>query len=217
MFRPAFRVAVLLLFILPVLLSGCGISYTVSVDSLRDDTLAADVKTFVLEPGNEEIRKDDLLFREVCRIVAPAFQAHGYTLVEDRKQADGVARISYWSEAPRQEVRTDYVTRSVPVTVRHGRHSFIDYVYVDEPTLVSYTVYTTRLCIEASTLKGTERQIWRTLYSYSGTRDDFRGMLSNIAPAIPRGLASQTNGTKRLIVEISEDGLVTVTDPEFDR
>ena len=217
MFRPAYRVAVLLLFILPILLSGCGVSYTVSVDSLRDDALAANVKTFVLEPGNEEIHKDDLLFREVCRIVTPAFQAHGYTIVEDRKDADGVARISYWSENPRQEVRTDYVTRSVPVAVNRGRYSFIDYVYVDEPTLVAYTVYTARLCIEASTLKGTERQIWRTLYSYSDTRDDFRGMLANMAPAIPRGLASQTHGMKRLLVEISEDGLVTVTDPELGR
>lgn len=212
MFRAVFRPVTLLFFLLAALLaSGCGIRYTVAVDSLRDSS-APEVKNFVLEPGNAETNGDDLLYKEVCRLVTPAFHAHGYNVVGSRAEADAVAKISYWSEEPRPEVRTNYVTHAVPVAVRHGRHSYIDYAYIDEPVLVSYTVYTTKLCIEAYTLKG-ERQIWRTIYSYSGTRDNFRAMLANIAPAIARGLGSQTNGVQYLRVEISDDGEITVTDP----
>ncbi|WP_298067476.1 hypothetical protein [uncultured Mailhella sp.] len=211
--RPSLRIVPVLLLLLTALLaSGCGVRYSVSVDSLRDAE-APEVKTFVLEPGNSEVSADDLLFREVCSLVTPAFHAHGYRLADNRNEADAVAKISYWSEEPQQHVRTDYVTHAVPIARRHRHHSHIDYAYIDEPVLVAYTVYTAKLCIEASALKGRERQIWRTIYGYTGTRDDFRTMLHNIAPAIARGLGSQTNGVQYLNVEISDDGLITVTDP----
>ncbi len=204
-------VAIFFFLFIAFLSSGCGVRYTVTVDSLRDEN-APSVKSFVLEPGNADTDKEDLLFKEVCGMVSPAFRARGYHLAPSRAEADAVAKISYWSEAPQPVVRTEYVPRAIPVAVRRGRRSRIDYVYVDEPTIVSYTVYTVKLCIEATTLDG-ERPIWRTIYGYSGTRDDFRAMLANIAPTIARGLGSQTTGVRRLRVEISNDGVITVTDP----
>ena len=43
--------------LLGLLLSGCGSYYTVSVDSLRDDELAAEAATCFLEPGNQGVPK----------------------------------------------------------------------------------------------------------------------------------------------------------------
>lgn len=199
--------------LLAVLLSGCGSYYTVSVDSLRDDGLAAGADAYFLEPGDESVSEDDLLFREIARMLEPAFLAQGYRVVSDRSQARGIARISYWEEEPITTLETGTTQRSVPVVVRDKKNrKHVEYVSVDEPTVTTRTIYTAKLLIEtyASKQGGTGKQIWRTSVACSGSAEDFRTLLASMAPVLPRILGTQTYGVRKFEVFVEDSGKISV-------
>ncbi len=199
--------------LLCALLSGCGSYYTVSVDSLRDDGLAAGADAYFLEPGNEGVSEDDLLFREIARTLEPAFLTQGYTVVSDRSQAKGIARISYWEEEPITTLESGTTRRSVPVVVRDKRNkSHVEYVDVEEPTITTRTTYTAKLLIEAYASKrgGTGKQIWRTSVACSGDAGDFRTLFMGMTPVLPRILGTQTYGVRKFEVFVEDGGKVSV-------
>lgn len=204
----------LLLLFAALLLAGCGTTYTVSVDSLRD-TQPPSGNVYSVSPGNEGVSDSDLLFREVVRQVTPAFRARGYVVAENGQRADNAAVISYWMDEPRVHIDTSTVTRSYPVIVGHGKYRHVEYMYVDEPVVNSTTVYSANLLIEAYALnadgsKG--RQIWRTSLRCSGLTEDFRTLLFNMVQVLPKVMGTQSNGLKQYEVFISEDGEIEVTD-----
>ena len=189
--------------LLGLLLSGCGSYYTVSVDSLRDDELAAEAATCFLEPGNQGGSEDDLLFREVARTLEPAFRAQGYTVVSKRAEAQSIARITYWEEEPRTTLETTTIRRTEPVILRDGKKERVEYISVEEPSVSMRTVYTVKLLVEARRCDG--KQIWRTLVSGSGSVGDFRTLLASMVPVLPRTLGTRTNGL-RIFEVCVEDG-----------
>ncbi len=194
-----------------LLLSGCGTYYTVSVDSLRDDA-QPDKGSYFLEPGDEAVRPDDLLFREAAQQIGQALVMQGKRVVDKRSEAQNIARISYWEGTP--ETRVDYGTRttSVPVTTRHHGKYHTEYVYVEEPTVTTYTVYSAGMLIEAYTLaKDKETPLWRTSVRCSGPEDDFRGLLAIMTPVLSSQLGEQTMGTRRFEVFVEDNGKISVS------
>ena len=212
--RPAVFIVRLLLLFSAVLLAGCGTRYNVAVDSLRDTQQPAGT-VYAAQPGNEGVSNTDLLFREVVHQITPSFRAKGYTLVNDMKDTDNLAVITYWMDEPRVHVNTDTVTRSYPVMVGRGRYRHVEYVYVDEPVVTSTTIYTANLLIEAYTLTGDkkqDRQIWRTSLRCSSGNEDFRTLLFSMVQVLPSVMATQSNGLRHYEVFISEDGEIEVKD-----
>ena len=203
----------LLLLFAVLLLSGCGTTYTVSVDSLRD-TQPPSGNVYSVSPGNEGVSESDLLFKEVVRKVAPAFRARGYVIAEQGQQADNAAVISYWMDEPRVHIDTSTVTRSYPVVVGRGRYRHVEYVYVDEPVVNSTTIYSANLLIEAYALtpEGTKgRQIWRTSLRCSGLTEDFRTLLFSMVQVLPKVMGTQSNGLRHYEVFLGDDGEIEVT------
>lgn len=208
-----FIVRLLLLFSV-FLLAGCGTHYNVTVDSLRDMQQPSGT-VYVAQPGNEGISSTDLLFREVVRQITPSFRAKGYSLVDNMKDADNVAVVTYWMDEPRVHISTDTVTRSYPVVVGRGRYRHVEYVYVDEPVVSSRTIYTANLLIEAYSLtqdKKQDRQIWRTSLRCSSGNEDFRTLLFSMVQVLPTVMATQSNGLRHYEVFIGEDGEIEVRD-----
>lgn len=194
--------------LLGLLLSGCGSYYTVSVDSLREDGFAADATACFLEPGNEGVSEDDLLFREVVRTLEPAFLAQGYTVVSRRSEAQSIARITYWEEEPYTTLETETIRRTEPVVLRDGKKERVEYITVEEPTVSTRTVYTMRLLVETRRCDG--KQIWRTFVSCSGSAGGFRTLLASMAPVLPRTLGTRTNGTRTFEVFMEDGGKLSV-------
>lgn len=204
----------LLLLCLALLLTGCGTYYHVSVDSLRDTQQPSGTR-YRLVPGNEDVQESDLLFREVVQQMKPAFQAKGYAVVEKEKEADNIAKVSYWMEEPRVHIDTDTITRSYPVVVGRGKYRHVEYVYVDEPVVTSTTIYSANLLIEAyegSAAQPLGRQIWRTALRCSGGTEDFRTLLFSITRVLPTVLGTDSHGMRRYQVFLGEDGEIEVTD-----
>lgn len=210
--RPAVFIVRLLLLVLVFLLAGCGTHYNVAVDSLRDTNQPSGT-VYVAQPGNEGVHNTDLLFKDVVRQLTPAFRSRGYTLVDDVKNADNSAVITYWMDEPRVHINTDTVTRSYPVVVGYGKHRRVEYMYVDEPVVTSTTIYTANLRIEAYSLtpdKKQERQIWRTALRCSGGTEDFRTLLFSMVQVLPSVMSTQSNGMQYYDVFIGEDGEIEV-------
>lgn len=204
----------LLLLLSAFLLAGCGTYYNVSVDSLRD-TQQPSGNVYVMRPGNEGVSESDLLFREVVRQITPAFRARGYNIVDDIRQADNVAVVSYWMDEPRVHIGTDTITRAQPVVVGYGRYRHIEYVYVDEPVVTSTTIYTANLLVEAYTLtadKKQDRQIWRTSLRCSSGNEDFHTLMFSMAQVLPGVMGTQSNGLRQFEVFLGNDGEIEVTD-----
>ena len=196
------------------LLTGGGTYYNVSVDSLRDAQQPSGTVYF-MQPGNEGVSESDLLFREVVRQITPAFRARGYAVVDDRKNADNVAVVSYWMDEPRVHIDTDTITRTHPVVVGRGRYRHVEYVYVDEPVVTSTTIYTANLLIEAYVLtpdKKQDRQIWRTSLRCSSGNEDFRTLMFSMAQVLPGVMGTQSNGLRQFEVFLGNDGEIEVTD-----
>ena len=203
----------LLLLFSTLLLAGCGSYYHVSVDSLRDVQQPSGTR-YLLVPGNEGVEESDLLFREVVRQMTPAFQSKGYSIVENEKDADNVAKVSYWMEEPRVRIDTSTVTRSYPVVVGRGKYRHVEYVYVDEPVVSSTTVYSANLLIEAyegSSKQPLGRQVWRTALRCSGGTEDFRTLLFSITRVLPSVLGTESRGMQQYQVFLGEDGEIEVT------
>jgi hypothetical protein len=191
--------------------AGCSTSYTVAVDSLCDDTSRSGINYYI-EPGND-VRPDDLFFRDLVALVTPVFNARGWNVVLDKSVAHNVARLSCWQDEPRTETSYSTVTRSYTVEVGRGRHRHIEYVYYEEPVVETRTIFTVHLSIEASALEGKEkkeRQIWRTALRCSTLSPNYRDVVYTMAQVLPQVMASKSGGIQYYEVEYHSDGQVEV-------
>ncbi|WP_294557312.1 hypothetical protein [uncultured Mailhella sp.] len=206
----------LLLLFCFLLLAGCGSHYHVAVDSLIDDRPPSG-SSYVLVPGNEGMKPTDLQFRDIARQLTPAFQSKGYTVVDSDAQNKAV--ISWWMEDPRVYLDTSTVTRAHPVVVGYGRHSYVDYIFVDEPVVTSTTLYSANLLIEAYELDkdGREgRQIWRTALRCTAPDEDFHTLFFSMLQVLPRVIGTRSHGLRRYDVFLGSEGEIEVTDLQND-
>lgn len=195
-----------------LLLAGCGSHYHVAVDSLSDDRPPSGA-SYELVPGNEGMKSTDLQFRDIARQLTPAFRAKGFSVVEEHAQNRAV--VTWWMEEPRVYVDTSTITRAHPVVVGYGRHSYVDYVFVEEPVVTSTTLYSANLLLEAYELDkaGKEsRQIWRTALRCTAPTEDFHTLLFSMLQVLPRVLGTQSHGLKRYDVFLGNEGEIEVTD-----
>lgn len=196
-----------------LLLTGCGVNYTVSVDSLRDAQTSSG-RFYALEPKDAAVDKSDLTFREVIRQISPSFRSRGYTIVDSPKTADNLALVSFWMDEPRVQVNTSMVTRSYPVVVGRGKHQRVEYVYVDEPVVESRTLYTANLLIEAYALdksRQKDRQIWKTHLRCTSGNEDFHTLLFSMVQVLPSVLGTQSGGLSYYNVFLGNNGEIEVT------
>ncbi|MBR3881140.1 MAG: hypothetical protein IKJ34_06080 [Mailhella sp.] len=207
------KMSCLILLFISLLLVGCGKSYTVAVDAMRDDSIASGINYYI-EPGREDIAESDLFFRELKTLVTPVFNARGWNVVLDKSIAHNVTRMSFWNEEPRVETYTTMTTQSYPVVVGHGRHRHVEYVYHDVPVVESRTIYTVHLQFESYALEGAqkkERQIWRTALRCSSLSPNQRDLIYTMAQVLPSVLATSSGGLQYYEVMYEQDGRITVT------
>lgn len=206
----------LVLALLTLLLPGCGTYYNVTVDSLRADE-ADPAGTYCLTPGNETIREDDLLFRDVAGRLEPAFVHRGFRVVDDCAQAQNIAAISYQLNEPDVRVSTGTRFVSKPVVLWDGRKNHVEYVSVEEPTVTTTTTYSASIIVEAYRLdrggKSREGQpLWRTEATCaSGSISDFRNLLAGMVPVLSESLGGRTQGAEGYEVYIEDNGKVSVS------
>lgn len=193
-------------------LSGCGVAYTVSVSSLSADVPVAETSPCFLESAMPDMTEDDLLFREVARMLRPAFAAKGLAVTEERAAARSLVRVAFRKEQPQIRLETGTVQRSKPVVVRDGKKERIEYVTVEEPTLSTRTIYSAVLRVEAFavTQEGMGRQIWRTEATCAGPVDDLATLLERMAPVLPGLLGGQSRGLRRFEVCVDDNGKISV-------
>ncbi|MBQ4132757.1 MAG: hypothetical protein IJD04_03355 [Desulfovibrionaceae bacterium] len=190
-------------------LAGCTNSYTVKVDSLSDFSASSN-GPYWIEPGNPQTSPNDLLFREVARLLEPVFAARGYAIAQSRSDARNIARVSYWESPPRTIVETG---------TEYDYKTFVDWegeahqVYVEEPTITSYTVYTANLRIEGyAGMDKNAVQIWRTSASTSSLTPDFRTMLARMIPALQGTLGTHTDGMRSFEIQLEDNDKIRIED-----
>lgn len=191
-------------------LCACATTYTVSIDSLSAGEASG--SCFLAPDPAMEIAGDDLLFREVSGLVAPALAARGMPVAAAREEAAQEVLLRYGMGAPTTILRKwtypDYQT-----VFYHGR-AFT--VRVERTEWTEHTRYHAWLVLSARRLADGQpgRQVWRTEMTVSGAVDDFRKLLSMGIPALQQALASQTSGKCRFEVSEARDGEVTVSSVE---
>lgn len=196
-----------------LLLTGCGTFYRVSVDSLKDSSTSAPNTRTCLQPV-AGAAQDDLLFREVKRMLTPAFAAKGMPLVDNCAEAGIVAVVSYAQGAPetRFDTTTDY--HYIPVTTRIDGKRYKSTVMVGEERLTATTMYTAVMLIEAFIRNHDGERgapLWRTHTKVTSSDDEgYRVLLSAMAHALRESLGTQTGSEQVYSVIFDENGKVSV-------
>lgn len=193
------------------LLSGCGNYYTVNVDSLCD-TEISDRGTYIIRPEDEQMREDDLFFKDVVNMIQPAFSARGYRVVSDEAQADRIALVEWWEGEPEITVETRTERRSVPVVTRKGK---VEYIWIDEPDISTRTVYSAHMLIKGLALNKDGKpgqQIWRTAVRCTSGINNFRGMLRYMAIPLSGTLGTRTDSVRTFEVFVGDDGKISVSE-----
>ena len=161
-------------------MSACATTYDVAVDSLREGEISG--SCFLAPDPALEVPEDDLLFREVCGLVAPALAARGMSVAASRGEAAQEVFLRYGMGEPTTVLRRwtypDYQT-----VYYHGR-AFA--VRVERTEWTEHTRYHAQLILSARRLADGQpgRQIWRTEMTVSGPVDDFRKLISMGIPAL---------------------------------
>lgn len=193
-----------------LMLCACATTYDVAIDSLREGEVSG--SCFLAPDPAMEIAGDDLLFREVCRLVAPALAARGMPVAASRETAAQEVLLRYGMGEPTTILRKwtypDYQT-----VFYHGR-AFT--VRVERTEWTEHTRYHARLILSSRRLEDGQpgRQVWRTEMTVSGAVDDLRKLLSMGIPALQQALAGQTSGKCHFEVSEARDGEVTVSSVE---
>lgn len=196
-----------------LLLTGCGNSYTVTVDSLRDQVATKEAgMSYCMLPA-DDTAEDDLLFREVKRMLSPAFFARGFQYVDSCDTADAVVLVSYEAGAPEVQITTSTRSRYVPVVTRHRGEKRVDHVWVEEPEISSSTLYTAHMLLEGRQWQDGEpgRSLWRTAVHSSSYTEGFRAHLEAMAQVLRMTLATHMSGQQMYSVEIDDNGNVSVS------
>lgn len=194
-------------------LSGCGTYYTVTIDSLRAEQADDHKGTCFLESGMAGVEDDDLFFQEICRMIAPAFWARGYTIVHARAEAQSVVSVSYEENEPAVTMEQGTEYRKIPVILRNGRKDRVEYVTVEKPTVTVRTTYSARMLLNARVASATGKgaSLWRTEVTCSSdTTTDMRTLLINTLPVLQNSLGRRTDGVRKYDVFVDDNGKVTV-------
>ena len=196
--------------LLCLVISGCATTYDVAIDSLREGEVSG--SCFLVPDPALEIAGDDLLFREVCALVTPAFAARGMPVTTAREEAAQEVLLRYGMDEPTTVIRKwtypDYQT--------HFHHGRAFTVRVERTEWTVHTRYHARIVLAARQLTEGQpgRQLWRTEMMVSGAVDDFRKLIGMGIPALQQVLADHTSGTRRFEVAEDRDGEVTVSNRE---
>lgn len=191
-------------------LCACATTYTVAIDSLSEGEASG--SCFLAPDPAMGVAGDDLLFREVSGLVAPALAARGMPVAASREEAAQEILLRYGMGEPtttlRQWTYPDYET-----VFYHGRAIT---VRVERTEWTEHTSYHARLVLSARRLEDGQpgRQVWRTEMKVSGAVDDLRKLLSMGIPALQQVLGRQTSGKCRFEVSEDSDGEVTVSSME---
>ena len=96
MVAPA-RVAARISLLLPLLCLGCAAKYEVTISSIRSTGAdRADMaKSYVLLPGEERVKPDDLQFQEYSSYVERVLADKGYVRTDDAREAGMAVSLYY--------------------------------------------------------------------------------------------------------------------------
>lgn len=200
-----------------LLLVGCGKSYTITVDSLRDTASTAQTgRTYCIQPS-DGTAKDDLLFREIKRLLVPAFAAQGFQVAASCDAADAVALVSYATGTPEVRLSTDTVTRYVPVVLRRNGRKYVENVPVEERQITATTLYRAHMLVEGRKWHNNTpgMALWRTEAHSTSTEEDYRSHLTAMAKVLQTTLSLQMPAQQSYDVTIEDDGKITVSQDSF--
>lgn len=85
---------------------GSSSQFKITVDSLAAPEAAALGRTFLLLPGNRDLREDDLEYRALARYVEAALGQQGYQPVAGDREAALLVRLSYGLGTPKVTATT---------------------------------------------------------------------------------------------------------------
>lgn len=170
-------------------LSGCA-HIEVLVDSISDGSPANGSKCFIL-PSSKETSPDDLQFREYASCVAKALVFKGYTVTEDKSDANLIVFLDYGMGEPEERTATytepvygkTGVSSSTTTSEGYGNY-YTTYqpsygVVGSETKSYTYDIFTRYIGIQAYKVKSKRnkekpKQLWKTTIVSSGPNGDLR-------------------------------------------
>lgn len=197
--------------LLCVVLTACGTTYHVSVDTLRAPNIPAEYAHAALYfvPADTHTTQDDLFFQDIIAMLRPIFEACQHTVVDTAAQAQMLVRVSYSEGEPVTTYFTRMQTTQVPV-LRRGK---IYYALVDEPVIDSITTYSARMLLEghaAAPHGKLGRQLWRIALKNSSSDSSYRHLLSTMMPALREALSTKTSADLRFEVTTRDNGEISI-------
>lgn len=221
---------------LVLLLSGCAtgrIGYVATVDSINDPALMQK-KSYILLPGNENIKPEDLQFREYSTYINAALAENGYKRVENPDEAELIIFAYYGISDP----KTFSYTYSYPIfgktaggntaisLTTYGKSGFtntfgnvtspVEFGVVGSNIHTKYeTIYYRYLILDAvdyETYRKTEKfvSVWKTIIRSSGNSGDLRLIFPVLATAARRNLGSNTGRQIDVTIEEGDADLAKI-------
>jgi predicted small secreted protein len=231
--KPALAVFVVLL--ATVLASSCTTTknFQVQIDSIGTNVYEAE-KTYIVVPTDQQVKPDDLRFREYAGYLQKILAEKGYREVASSEEANIIVYMTYGVGDPETHTYAYsmpiYGQIGVTVTPGHpapqpspgtppSRPPFPHYspIYGIVGSKTEYQNYTTyfRYCkIEAFDLKSLrennqERQLWSTIITSRGSSDDLRYAMPYMLAAAKDYIGVNT-GTKIEVTINEKDPKVTM-------
>jgi len=219
------KIITILIFL--IILNGCGIgpTFSVDVDSLRTTTPAPGNK-YILLPGNKGILKNDLQYQEFARYTNRALRLKGYQHANNIHEANIAIMLEYGIGAP----KTEHYTYSTPTWGQTGVSSSSTYgrvtSYTNTANYSATTTYTPTYGVTGTTThagsrtsyfrfmrltaidtheyKMTDRVIpvWETTVTSSGSSGDLRQVFPVLVAASMPYISRNTG--KKVRVNITE-------------
>lgn len=206
------------------------IGYNATVDSINDPALL-EKKRYILLPGNENIKPEDLQFREYANYINRALSNRGYKRVDNPDDAELIVFAFYGISDPKTFSyiysypvfgkvaggKTDYsfttFGKSGSVSTFGTATTPNQYGVVGTGVGTSYKVlyyrYLNLDAVDFGAYKKTEKFIsaWKTMVTSGGESGDLRVVFPALATAAKRWLG--TNTKQQISVFVGED------DPDF--
>ena len=200
--------------------------YTIQVDSIGSDTYQ-EQKTYVAVPTDNDVKPEDLRFKEYAGYLEKVLAQKGYTKVPSSNDANIIVYLTYGVGNPEEHTYAYSVPLYGQIGVKPSpgpapqpgqapsKPPFEHYnpVFGIIGTKTEYKTYTTyfKYCkIEAFDLQlyrktNTEKQLWSTIVTSRGPNDDLRMFMPYMFAAAEQYIGVDTGKKVELVIDGNDE------------
>lgn len=227
-----FKIALSGFFLGLLLLAGCGArgpAYLMEVDSITGPS--ADKKTYLLLPGNKDVKANDLHFQEFAAYVHRGLSKQGFVLAESIEKANVGVFLSYGIGEPKEHQysyetstygQTGVASSQTSGRVSPGGSVSATTTYIPTygvtgsqthiGTYITYSRYLVLDAVDWEKYKNSEEevQLWKMTVSSTGSGADLRRVFPILVAASSQYIATNTGKLIKVVMREDDEQVLEI-------